>query len=340
MQKEVKFFLGMDVSKLWVDIAVMKVVDHCKEPLVTEHFDNDQKGMKAMDQWLKKMGVGFNENTLLVIENTGVYHRIVWEYCSNNKLPVNIGNAAHIKWSLGLVRGKNDKIDSERLCVYAFKNAEELKAAPTLNPVILKLKDLMTSRSMLLESFTKTKVYLNELKKSNSEEIHAVMMKAHQPAIEGLKQSLKCVQQEIKKIITDHLDIAKNYKLLISVPGIGYLTAVYIICCTNNFISKITGKQLSSYAGVAPFKEKSGTSIKGRNKVHKMANKELKKLFTMGALSAIKNYPEFREYYDRKKIEGKHPQSILNAVKSKIALRAAAVINNNAVYVDNHKKVA
>lgn len=332
--------MGMDVSKLWVDIAVMKVVDHCKESLVTERFDNDKKGMKALDKWLKKLPVSFNENTLLVMENTGVYHRIVWEYCTANKLPVNIGNAAHIKWSLGLVRGKNDKVDSERLCVYASKNAEDLKAAPALNPVLLKLKDLMTSRSMLLESLNKTKAYLNELKLSNSKQTHALMMEAHQPAIEGLKLSLKCVQQEIMKIITENPDIAKNYKLLKSVPGIGHLTAVYIICCTNNFICKITGKQLSSYAGVAPFSDKSGTSIKGRNKVHKMANKELKKLFTMGALSAINHYPEFRDYYDRKEIEGKHPQSILNAIKSKIALRAVAVINNNAVYVDNYKKAA
>jgi len=34
----------------------------------------------------------------------------------------------------------------------------------------------------------------------------------------------------------------------------------------NNFICKITGKQLASYAGVAPFGNSSGTSIKGRIK--------------------------------------------------------------------------
>ena len=60
----------------------------------------------------------------------------------------------------------------------------------------------------------------------------------------------------------------------------------------------------------------------------------------MGALSAINHYPEFRDYYDRKEIEGKHPQAILNAIKSKLALRAVAVINNQAAYVNNYKKVA
>jgi len=134
--------------------------------------------------------------------------------------------------------------------------------------------------------------------------------------------------------------IEKNYNLLLSVPGIGHLTAVYIICCTNNFICKITGKQLASYAGVAPFGNTSGTSIKGKNKVHKMANKDLKKLLHMGAISAITHYPEFKDYYDRKVKEGKHELSALNAVKSKIALRAVAVINNQKPYVNNYIKAA
>lgn len=340
MKKEVKFFMGMDVSKLWVDIAVMLVVAHCKQPMVNERFDNDAQGMKALHKWLKKLKVSFDENTLLVIENTGVYHRVVWEYCSTHDLPLYIGNAAHIKWSLGLVRGKNDKVDSQRLCSYAFKNADELKATPVLNPVFLKLKDMMTSRSRLLAQFNSIKVYLNELKLSNSKETQAVIEQAHKTAIEGIKQSIKYVEKQIQQIIKENQAIETNYKLLMSVPGIGHLTAVYIICCTNNFICKITGKQLCSYAGVAPFGNTSGTSIKGRGKVHKMANKELKKLLHMGAVSAITHYPEFRDYYDRKIKEGKHPQVVLNAIRSKIALRAVAVVNSKKVYVNNYKKAA
>ena len=166
MKKEVKFYLGMDVSKLWIDIVVMCVTDHQKQPTISGHFDNDAAGMKDLHKWLKKHNVSFNENSLLVIENTGVYHRLVWEYCSSHGLPLYIGNATHIKYSFGLARGKNDKIDSERLCAYAFKNADEIKATPVLDPVFLKLKDMMTSRSRLLEQKNSIKVYLGELKLS------------------------------------------------------------------------------------------------------------------------------------------------------------------------------
>jgi hypothetical protein len=60
----------------------------------------------------------------------------------------------------------------------------------------------------------------------------------------------------------------------------------------------------------------------------------------MRAISAIIHYPEFRDYYDREVNEGKHEQSVINAVRSKIALRAVAVINNQKEYVDKYKKTA
>ena len=52
----------------------------------------------------------------------------------------------------------------------------------------------------------------------------------------------------------------------------------------------------------------------------------------MAAISAITPYQEFRDYYERKVKEGKHKQSVINAVRSKIVLRAVAVINNQKVY--------
>jgi transposase len=340
MKKTAKFYLGMDVSKLWVDITVQCVVKQSKQPMVTERFDNTTAGMKIMGKWLKKQEVSFDDNSLLVIENTGVYHRLVWEYCSTEGLPLYIGNATHIKWSFGIARGKNDKIDSQRLCSYAIKNADELKTTPVLNPVFLKLKDMMTARSRLLAQKNSMKVYLGELKLTNSKETQLIMEQVHKAALEGIVESIKIVEKQIHQMIQQDESIRNNYELLISVPGIGHLTAVYIICCTNNFICKITGKELASYAGVAPFGNKSGTSIKGRDKVHKMANKDLKKLLHMGAISAITHYPEFKDYYERKVKEGKHAQSVINAVRSKIAVRAVAVINNQEKYVDNYKKAA
>jgi transposase len=335
-----KNYLGIDVSKPWFDVSLMLVINHVKQPIITQRFDNTSSGMKAFKSWLKAEGVTFDDNSLLVIENTGVYHRLLWSFCSKHNLPLHIGNAAQIKWSLGITRGKSDVIDSVRLCQYCCKQAEELKSTPVLNPVFMKLKDLMSSRNRLVAQLHGTKNYIKELQCSNDKVLQATLEKAHKAAIDGLKKSIQQIEELIDQIIQEDPVIYTNYLLIKSVPGIGHLTAVYIICCTNNFASKVTGKQLASYAGVVPFEHSSGVSIKGRNRVHKMANKELKKMLHLCALSAIKYYPEFKDYFNRKKAEGKNGMLILNAVRNKLILRVVSVVNKQQPYVDNTSKVA
>ena len=271
MQITTKFYLGIDVSKHWFDLSLLTVINHQKQIMVTERFDNNETGIKQMEQWLKKQNVSFNDNTLLVIENTGIYHRLIWEFCSTHKLPIHIGNAAHIKWSFGIARGKNDVIDSQRLCNYAHKHADELKATPELNPVFIELKVMMTSRSKLVSQLGSIRSHLKELKLSNNKATQKLIEQAHKPVLGGLKKSIALIEKQILNIIHKDDTIKINNDLLITVPGIGHLTAVYILCCTNNFIDKISGKQLACYAGVVPFQDKSGSSIKGRNKVHKKA---------------------------------------------------------------------
>ena len=53
-----------------------------------------------------------------------------------------------------------------------------------------------------------------------------------------------------------------------------------------------------------------------------------------------KYYPEFRQYFDRKKAEGKNGMLVLNAIKNKLVLRVVAVVNKQQPYVDNTKIAA
>ena len=236
-------------------------------------------------------------------------------------------------WGLPVV--KTIGIDSKRLSMYCCKQADELKATPALNPVFMKLKDLMSARSRLVAQLHSTKNYIKEIQCTQDKALLAMLDKTHKAAIEGIKKSIKQIEVYIDAIIKEHQAISINYQLIKSVPGIGHLTAVYIICCTNNFAGKINGKQLASYAGVVPFDHSSGISIKGKNRVHKMANKDLKKMLHLCALTAIKYYPELRQYFERKKAEGKNGMLILNAIRNKLVLRVVAVVNNQQPYVDN-----
>jgi len=61
----------------------------------------------------------------------------------------------------------------------------------------------------------------------------------------------------------------------------------------------------------------------------------------MGALSAIKNSPEFRSYYERKVKEGKPKLVVINSVKNKQILRICACLRDNRIYEKTYtRKVA
>jgi len=199
----------------------------------------------------------------------------------------------------------------------------------------MKLKDLMSSRSRLVAQLHSTKNYIKEIQCTNDEVLLAMLCKAHKAAMDGIKKSIVQLEEMINRIINEDQAVYNNYTLIKSVPGIGHLTAVYLICCTNNFVAKPSGKQLASYAGVVPFEHSSGISIKGKNRVHKMANKDLKKMLHLSALTAIKYCPEIKQYFDRKKLEGKNGMLIVNAIRNKLVLRVAAVVTNQKTYVDN-----
>ena len=335
-----KNYLGIDVSKLSFDVSLIVVVKGQKQPIVCNKFNNDALGLLSFKAWLDDYKVSFNTNSLLVIENTGIYHRLIWNFCTTHLLPIFIGNAADLKWSFGIARGKNDKVDSMRLCNYAYKNSGDIKPTTGLNKALITLKDLLSNRSKLLKLKNAIKQTLNELRGSNDKTTQALMENLNKPALARLTKSLKQIDAELLDIVKRDQSILTNYNHMLSVPGIGKITAIFIICCTNNFAIKVTGKQLANYAGVVPFENTSGTSIKGRNRVHFMANKELKSLLTMGALSAIQAYPEFTDYYERKTREGKKHLQVLNAIKNKMLLRVASVVNLKRNYVNMYQKAS
>lgn len=339
MQK--KYFIGIDVSKHTVDVAFIIREQQDYSKIVWKQFDNKLHGLQRMKEWLAQMNVPLSCESIIVIENTGIYHRLLWQYCSSLQVDLCIENAAQVKWSLGIARGKSDKVDSRRLALYAVRHADRLKPTPALHHSVMPLKDLMALRTKLLVQIKGITTGLKELKGlSASAEFDKATAKLLQPALKGMGQSLKKIEAEIKEIIKKDAAIYSIYKRLITVPGIGHITAVYFICCSNAFTMCKSGKQLACYCGVVPFDYQSGISIKGRHQVHKMANKEMKRLLHMCALTSIKNHPEFRDYYQRKKLEGKHAMSILNAVKNKLVLRVFAVVKNERAYVEKYATAA
>lgn len=72
MKKRKQFFLGLDISKLFFDVALLIVYGNSKQEIPQQRFTNDTAGLQLFEQWLKRNGVIYDDNSLVIIENTGI----------------------------------------------------------------------------------------------------------------------------------------------------------------------------------------------------------------------------------------------------------------------------
>lgn len=329
------YFVGIDVSKQTIDVAFIRQIDEQKTQPCWKVFNNNEQGFYEMKTWLQSNQVSFNEETLFVIENTGLYHRLLVTFCNKHQLSLCIENGAQVKWSLGIARGKSDKVDSRRLAVYAVRFADRLKPAAILHEGIQAIKDLISLRNRHIVHMQSLQTHLKELKATTDLKAVKELQKIHAPLIKALKAIIKKTEAAIIKKIEVNELTKRQYNLLLSIPCIGPVTASYLIACTNAFTTCSSGKQLACYCGVVPFEYQSGISIKGKYHVHKMANKNLKALLHLCAMSSIQYVAEIKNYFNRKVEEGKHKMSVINAIRNKLVLRAFSVIKNNRPFVEN-----
>jgi transposase len=148
-----------------------------------------------------------------------------------------------------------------------------------------------------------------------------------------LKKEVKGLEEQVKELTQGEDSLKKQYKSITSVPGIGMITALQLMVHTHHFKRFTSAKKVACYAGVAPFPYQSGSSVRGRSKVHPMANKTLKTALHMCALSVIRFKGEMKAYFDRKVKEGKNKMSILNAIRNKLLHRIFVCVRDGRLFV-------
>ena len=142
---------------------------------------------------------------------------------------------------------------------------------------------------------------------------------------------MEAIEEEMTQTIECDEKLNKNYRLLLSVDGIGIVNAINTIIATHNFEMFDNARQYASYIGVAPFEHSSGTSVKGKTHVEPGA-KMLKADLTGAVRTCINHDKEIKKYYERKMAEGKAYGVVANAIKFKLLLRMFAVIKRGKAF--------
>ena len=331
---ETKFvhFAGVDVSKQKVDVCV--IVNNQKSEITHSSFEQSKKGFGALKKWLAQVTGKQTEKLLICVENTGLYDDALLYFLADNKLAVNLENAANIKRSVRDNRGKTDQLDARNIALYALKHHDELSLWERPRKQVAQLQQMLSERSRLVSA-------LKMLKQAHGEQktfswSGAVQIKPYEAGIKGLKKDIEQVEKDIWQLVKSDEEFLKMFMLIVSIPAIGKITAWHFICYTNEFKQVKSGKQLASYCGVVPFEKSSGSSLKNKPRLSHQANKILKTLLHLCAVTAIKMKGVFAVYYKRKIEEGKNGLVAINGIRNKLALTIAAVIRNNEPYNENY----
>ncbi len=325
--KQYKYFFGVDISKKTIDVTLAKDAQ-----LIHRQFSNDSTGMDELMQWLRELDLNFS-NVLFCMEATGLYCFPLTQFLAGNAIDIWIEHAAQIKKASSLDRGKNDKIDSRRIAIYASKNIDRMRLWKPLSSTLEKIKHLASLRERLVETKKRLITPINEFEEVGDVVMAKLLAKTIKSSLAAIDKDLKNVEIRIISIVNEDENLKQLYKLITSVVGIGFVTAINLIVYTNGFTILRDTRKLACYCGVAPFEYSSGSSIRGKTKVHYMANKKLKCNLHMASLSAVKLDPDLKAYYERKIAEGKNKMSVLNAVKNKLLARVIAVVNRQEEYV-------
>jgi transposase len=310
-----------------MDVAV------CKEGVVLKEYqhrvENTEEGFRSMMTWLCRITGGGTEDLFVCMEHTGIYTLTFQCLLEDVQVAYTMVSPLHLKKSLGLVRGKNDRVDALRIADFCYTYRHKLRASKLPTDSLQLLKRLMGERDRyvnhkrMLEQ-TKTDMEAFESKNANSRTGRM---------LDEVKSVIEEIEEEMLTLIQKDEALNRNYELLTSITGIGLVNAINTMIYTGNFEAFDNARQYACFVGVAPFSHESGTSVKGKTKVSHLGNKHLKADLTQGAKSAAYWDPELKLYCQRKIGQGKSYGSVINAVKRKLIQRMFAVVERGTPFV-------
>lgn len=318
--------IGIDVSKLTLDACI-----HSQQ--IFTQVPNTKKGYSKLLSWFTKSTGCMVDKALFCFEHTGMYSYALACYMSEKQMNYIMVPGLEIKRSLGIQRGKNDRVDAMRIAQYAYRRREEVTTYQLPEKAINKIRQLLSLRERLVRQRAGYEASLKDMSDFIESSENRIMFTVQRNVVKTLVREIEKVENEIDRVLEESPDLMNNYKLITSITGVGRQTALQLIIVTNNFMSFDNHRKLASYAGVAPFPYTSGSSIRGKTKVSSLANMRLKSLLSACAVSAIRHDPEMKIYFKRRTEMGKHKMNSLNAVRNKLLARVFAVIRRGTPYV-------
>jgi len=294
-------YVGIDISKDRLDVCLLP----CDHRLT---LSNDSKGL---DELIERLIAG--GSPIIVMEATGGYEVPIAGALLAKGLRAAIVNPKRVRdFARAMGRlAKTDSIDAHVLARFAQEMKPEIRPLP--NESELFIRELVRRRQQLVDVRTAEK---NRLHRAVSLQVK----KSIQILIDTVNQQILEIENQLNDEIKGNPVLNEKDQLLQSVPGVGPNTARMLLAALPE-LGKLSGKQMASLVGVAPFNRDSG-KMRGRRMVFG-GRTSVRNLLYMAALVASRHNKTIREFYSRLRNSGKTAKVCIVA-----AIRKLVVILN------------
>ncbi|EEF3250941.1 TPA: IS110 family transposase [Salmonella enterica] len=293
-------FVGIDIASQKFDVAVL----YGKNSYKCSSFPNSTQGFIAFTNWLQVYG-----EVHICMEATGAYSTPLATFLDEISVPVSVENPAriHAFAQSELTRNKTDKSDAKMIARYC-----RLYHPPLWKPAPLYIRQLLSLMSRLDNLKEMLRMEQNRLLTAD-----VIITVSLQENINSLSRQIVVIQQAVKEHINANKELKKNKALLTSIPGVGDILSCMFLAYVGDISKFSNNKKLVAWVGLNPMQQESGL-WKGRSKISKKGNVELRKALYMPAVAALTHNPILIDLKNRLKVKNKSGKSIVCAGMKKL----------------------
>lgn len=295
--KVLKEVAGIDVAKKELVITVGRLNEDLSVELYAyKVFKNKESSFDSVNKWVRKL-TSSDLKVHYVMEATGIYHQKFAYYLDKKGCDISIVLPNKISNYARTVETKTitDKTCSEIIARFGLGRKLELWQSP--KPTYRNLQQLTRERAQIVEERTMVK---NQLHAEESEAFpNASSLKRIKARINFLSKQESEIKKDIFNCVEKEQEIKAEIKNICTIPGVGELTAITILAETNGFELIKNKKQLVSYAGLDIVEKQSGTTVKGKSRISKKGNRNIRRAMHLPALSAVKYNENYKAIYAR-----------------------------------------
>jgi len=304
------YFLGVDVSKDWLDVAWL--AEGQKQAHI-ERLPNSSEGCQQLVAACRRRTV-----TRIVLEATGGLERAVVRQCAAARLPVVVVNPRQVRdFARAIGRlAKTDRLDAEVLALFAQAIQPELRPIP--EETAQELQEKLARRRQLVQIRTAEQ---NRLIRAHSPDVR----RSIQALLDLIQQQLEQLDQDIDQMIQQSPVWRAKQQLLLSVPGVGQQTARILVAELPE-LGHCSRQQIAFLVGVAPLNRDSG-SLRGRRTIWG-GRARVRQTLYMATLAAARHNPVIRKHYQHLLRQGKMKKVALVACMRKLLIILNAMLRD------------